>query len=151
MNKKSSDEKDNTARRPGDGSAFIPGFENKPGSDECRGISPEKPIPDLLSDKAKDATNFMRSPEDNLGIVQVDFRPYAGKPGFDFDSLADEQYRVYEWADGSAIRLDNPSKLNVSKSGGHRVYTMDGISHYIPSGWNHLWWKVREGCPHFAF
>ena len=127
-----------------------------PGEDSCRGLVREKPLPhgaitdkspDPLLHVAKDATNFMRS----NGPVQEEFRANPENVELTFSSLADEEYRVYEWADGTAIRLDHPSKLNVSKSGGHRVYTMDGISHYIPSGWKHLWWKVRPGCPHFSF
>lgn len=69
----------------------------------------------------------------------------------EFSDLSDEEYRVYEWPDGSRIQLVSPLKLNVSKSGGHRVLTVDGISHYIPSGWNHLFWLSKPGMPRFAF
>ena len=77
--------------------------------------------------------------------------PVTNNPDLKFSDLSDEQYRVYEYPDGSTVRLDSPTNLNVSKSGGHRVLTRDGVSHYIPSGWNHLWWLVRPGQPSFAF
>jgi hypothetical protein len=35
------------------------------------------------------------------------------------------------------------SKLSVSSSGGHRIFSADGQSHYIPSGWIHLTWTPR--------
>jgi hypothetical protein len=68
-----------------------------------------------------------------------------------FDSLEDEQYRIYEFPNGSQVAITNPVALNVSKSGGHRVLDAQGISHYIPAGWYHIYWKVKEGNPAFAF
>ncbi len=75
----------------------------------------------------------------------------CSNPDLIFSDLNDEKYRVYEWPDGSIIKLSEPLKLNVSKSGGHRVFTADGISHYIPSGWIHLHWVVKSGQDHFKF
>lgn len=68
-----------------------------------------------------------------------------------FNSLESEQFRVYSFANGSNITIEEPIALNVSKSGGHRVLDKAGISHYIPSGWNHLYWKVKDGQPAFDF
>jgi len=68
-----------------------------------------------------------------------------------FSSLEDEQYRSYEWLNEGSITIKNPLKLNVSKSGGHRILDAEGISHYIPSGWHHLTWKVKDGKDPFAF
>lgn len=45
------------------------------------------------------------------------------------------------------VRVDNPKWLYVAPSGSHRLIDAQGFSHYIPSGWEHLWWKVREGAP----
>jgi hypothetical protein len=75
----------------------------------------------------------------------------SDNPKLTFSSLEDEEYRVYSFADGSEVRIRLPKALNVSKSGGHRVLDKDGVSHYIPAGWNHLYWKVFEGKPAFAF
>lgn len=68
-----------------------------------------------------------------------------------FDNLQDELYRVYEFQTGAKIEITNPVALNVSKSGGHRVLDAAGLSHYIPAGWHHLYWKVKDGQPAFAF
>lgn len=55
-----------------------------------------------------------------------------------------EEYRVYEFPNGESIRIDDPQFLIVSDNG-HRIYDGDGISHYIPYGWIHLWWINKPG------
>lgn len=70
-----------------------------------------------------------------------------------FTNIASEQYRVYVFVkDGKTveIKIDQPTILNVSASGGHRILDESGVSHYIPSGWIHLYWQVKEGQPHFV-
>lgn len=67
-----------------------------------------------------------------------------------FKSVENEQWREYDFGD-SKIRIDNPLCLDVSASGGHRVLAADGVSHYVPKGWKHLTWKVKEGEPAFDF
>lgn len=71
--------------------------------------------------------------------------------GMEFKDLSDEIYRTYEFPDGKIVKIYKPLKLNVSKSGGHRVLDEKGISHYIPAGWIHLQWKVKDGKSPFAF
>jgi hypothetical protein len=69
--------------------------------------------------------------------------------GIEFSDISSEEYRVYEFA-GKSVRIDSPKLLNVSKSGGHRILDASGISHYVPSGWLHLFWKARDGEPSFV-
>lgn len=64
-----------------------------------------------------------------------------------FQDISTEDFREYEFPD-MTIRIENPQKLNVSKSGGHRVIDGEGESHYIPNGWRHLHWKAE---PPFSF
>lgn len=68
-----------------------------------------------------------------------------------FKDITDEEFRVYDWLDGKILTISKPKALNVSASGGHRVLDSEGISHYIPSGWKHLYWKVKNGADFFAF
>jgi hypothetical protein len=141
MNKKTSDEQ--VARRPGDGTAFIPGSTDKPGSPGAEYDSAKPGFPEAV----------MYAEEMAAQKARIEFRApeaYAGVPAMSWSDLSDEQYRVYDFGTYQ-VRLDNPMKLNVSKSGGHRVYTVDGLSHYIPSGWHHLWWEVKGNTPHFTF
>lgn len=67
-----------------------------------------------------------------------------------FTDISSEEYRVYEFSSGKAVRIDNPLRLNVSPSGGHRLFDAEGISHYIPKGWVWLRWKAKDGQPHFV-
>jgi hypothetical protein len=71
--------------------------------------------------------------------------------GMEFEDVSDEVYRTYEFPDGKVVKIYKPVKLNVSKSGGHRVLDEKGVSHYIPTGWVHLSWKVKDGKSPFSF
>jgi len=67
-----------------------------------------------------------------------------------FKDISTEANRTYRFPAGDFVILDNPLKLHVSKSGGHRVFTADGISHYISPGWIHLHWTAKVGAAHFV-
>jgi hypothetical protein len=70
--------------------------------------------------------------------------------GLVFTDISSEAFRVYEFSNGKEVRIDEPLRLNVSPSGGHRLFDAGGTSHYIPKGWVHLRWKVKQGCPNFV-
>ena len=76
---------------------------------------------------------------------------FTDNPNLPFHSLESEQFRVYEFPGDSCVFIEEPIALHVSGSGGHRVLDAEGISHYIPKGWIHLSWKVKEGQPAFSF
>lgn len=67
-----------------------------------------------------------------------------------FTDISSEQYREYEFESGKVVRIDAPLQLNISASGGHRIFDAGGVSHYIPKGWVHLSWRAKEGAPHFV-
>lgn len=67
-----------------------------------------------------------------------------------FTDISNEKYRVYKFDNGFIVRIELPTYINVSSSGGHRVLDNQGISHYIPSGWKHLYWEVFENKPNFV-
>lgn len=69
----------------------------------------------------------------------------------EFKSLEDEKFRTYAFPGGEEVTITDPTSLNVSASGGHRVLDAAGVSHYIPPRWIHLWWVVKDGRPPFAF
>ncbi len=70
--------------------------------------------------------------------------------GLAFTDISSEQWREYAYPDGGLLLIKGPIALNVSKSGGHRVLDGAGVSHYIPKGWRHLKWQVKDGLPHFV-
>ena len=49
----------------------------------------------------------------------------------EFVDISSEQWREYQFLGGETIRIDAPLKLNVSESGGHRIFDAEGVSHYI--------------------
>ncbi len=55
-----------------------------------------------------------------------------------------EEYRIYVFPGNERIQIDRPVLLNVSKSGGHRILDIENVSHYIPSGWIHLYWETDD-------
>lgn len=63
----------------------------------------------------------------------------------EWKDISNELYRDYIFPKKEIVRIDKPLKLNVSKSGGHRVISADGKSHYIPTGWIHLVWEGIDG------
>lgn len=75
---------------------------------------------------------------------------FINNSGLIFSDISSEAYRQYRFADDSIVYIDDPLKLNVSDSGGHRIFDAGGVSHYIPSGWIHLSWRARDGHPNFV-
>lgn len=76
---------------------------------------------------------------------------FRNNSGLAFSSLESELWRSYTFPGGDVVTINDPQYLNVSSSGGHRVFDAGGISHYIPKGWIHLTWSVKEDQPHFDF
>lgn len=76
--------------------------------------------------------------------------PFNNATDLEFTDISSELWREYRFLGGETIRIDAPQWLNVSESRGHRIFDAEGISHYIPAGWIHLSWKVRDGAPNFV-
>ena len=79
----------------------------------------------------------------------ITFQEVRNDSKLKFSDISSEAYREYHFS-GGVVRVDNPIALNVSKVGGHRIVDGSGASHYIPKGWFHLKWEVKEGKPHFV-
>jgi hypothetical protein len=75
---------------------------------------------------------------------------FINKSGLDFKDISTEEWREYVY-ETKTIRIEFATQINVSPSGGHRLFSEDGVSHYIPSGWLHLKWKSKQGEPNFVF
>lgn len=82
-------------------------------------------------------------------MKELTVQDFMHQTSFDWTDISSEQFRVYEFSD-QTVKIENPLLLNVSKAGGHRVWDAQGISHYIPSGYRHLYWKVKENMPYFV-
>ena len=75
---------------------------------------------------------------------------FKNATNLEFADISSEQWREYQFLGGDVIRIDSPLKLNVSESGGHRIFDAEGVSHYIPAGWIHLKWTAKDGAPTFV-
>ena len=76
---------------------------------------------------------------------------FINESALEFTDISSEIEREYIKYDKN-LKLDGePLYLNVSKSGGHRLYTSTGWCYYVQprEGWA-IRWKVREGKPHFV-
>lgn len=76
---------------------------------------------------------------------------FINESGLNFNDISSEQCREYiKYTD--TLKLEgNPLYLNVSASGGHRLYTDAGWCYYVQprEAWA-IRWKVIEGKPHFV-
>ena len=66
-----------------------------------------------------------------------------------FVDISSEEYRTYVFSNKEEIKINGPLQLSVS-TGGHRLFDASGVSHYVPKGWIHLYWKAKQGSPHFV-
>lgn len=68
-----------------------------------------------------------------------------------FDDISSEAFREYVFPNGTKYRIESPILLNVSASGGHRLYAKDGMSHYVQprEGWA-IRWKSLPDQPNFV-
>ncbi|WP_448664583.1 hypothetical protein ACG3SL_07870 [Sphingomonas sp. CJ20] len=80
----------------------------------------------------------------------TDVPEFKNATDLEFADISSEEWREYQFLGGEKIRISAPLKLNVSESRGHRIFDANGISHYIPPGWIHLKWKVKNGAPNFV-
>jgi hypothetical protein len=66
-----------------------------------------------------------------------------------FVDISSEKYREYVFNE-KVLHFEKPLKLNVSKSGGHRLFFGNGTSCYIAPGWLAIVWEVFDGQPNFV-
>lgn len=75
---------------------------------------------------------------------------FINESGLEFTDISTEAVRRYHYKGGDTVEIPNPLWLNVSRSGGHRVFDAQGVSHYIPKGWIELTWVAKPGAAHFV-
>jgi hypothetical protein len=84
------------------------------------------------------------------GVAAEEFMDFINGTELYFKDISSEVSRTYEFAGGEKVTIENPLRLNVSASGGHRVFDAQGRSHYIPAGWFHLSWTAKASQPNFV-
>jgi len=78
-------------------------------------------------------------------------REFINESDLDFKNISTEEERTYTFPNRNTYHIKEPLYLNVSKSGGHRVFSNDGTSHYIQpkEGWA-ISWKAKQGKANFV-
>jgi hypothetical protein len=76
---------------------------------------------------------------------------FINKSGLEFTDISSEKYRKYIFANGKKLYIRKPIYLNVSQSGGHRIFDVKGVSYYIhpKEGW-FIKWRAKNGCANFV-
>lgn len=76
---------------------------------------------------------------------------FVNDSGRVFDDVSSEEFRQYNFPNGGIYIVENPLMLNVSGSGGHRLFDAQGLSHYVQpqEGWS-IVWKARRKQPNFV-
>lgn len=75
---------------------------------------------------------------------------FINESGLSFTDISTEAVRRYHFKGDEVVEIRGPLLLNVSRSGGHRIFDNTGVSHYVPKGWIHLSWVAEDGKPHFV-
>ncbi len=75
---------------------------------------------------------------------------FINKSNLKFTDISSEKWRTYIFPSGMQVSINEPLHLNVSKTGGHRIFDNFGRSHYIQPGWYHLYWEVKDKRPNFV-
>lgn len=83
-------------------------------------------------------------------VYQAPTKEFVNESDNEFTDISSEATRTYNFGSKGFVKINNPMKLSVSPSGGHRIFSADGHSHYIPSGWVQLSWTVKPGQPNFV-
>ena len=85
-----------------------------------------------------------------LSVSKLTADDFRNESGLDFTDISTESVRRYHYKGGETVEIPGPLMLNVSRSGGHRIFDENGVSHYIPKGWIHLSWVAKPGSAHFV-
>lgn len=121
----------------------------------CHSIKPKEvlqiTIEENTPEEVKDYIDSNKKSEVKQQIAEKYINEvFKNASDLEFKDISSEIYRTYEFPDFQ-ITITNPLKLNVSERGGHRIWDKDGVSHYVPPGWRHLYWLAKDDEPHFKF
>lgn len=67
-----------------------------------------------------------------------------------FTDISAEAYRTYYWSKDEWLFIENPMRLHVSDSEGHRVASLNGQQYYVKPGWKYIVWGVDDKKAHFS-
>ena len=83
-------------------------------------------------------------------LEDKNYSEFVNDSDCEFEDIANQIERVYNFGSKGFVKILYPIKLNISESGQHRIFSKDGKSHVIPSGWIELTWSTKDGCANFV-
>ncbi len=83
-------------------------------------------------------------------VSKMTVKDFINNSGLSFTDISTEAVRRYHFKGDEVVVIPGPLMLNVSRTGGHRIYDENGVSHYIPKGWLELTWVAKAGEANFV-
>jgi len=76
---------------------------------------------------------------------------FINESGLEFKDISAEAFREYKFPNGQSLVITNPLLINVSASGGHRLFDAQGYSWYVQpkEGWS-IKWLAEKGKANFS-
>ncbi len=88
-------------------------------------------------------TNYVR-------LSKTTVKDFINNSGLSFTDISTEAVRRYHFKNDEVVVIPGPLMLHVSRTGGHRIYDENGVSHYVPKGWLELTWVAKAGEANFV-
>lgn len=132
--------------------AGLPGLRAVPGS-----LKESKPRVEYIKEAIEDVRKFDSAPPQiapppmTMKQMEDNDREFSHTTDLQFRDLTTEEYREYMYNNGGVLRILQPWKLAISRSGNHRVATLDDFSYIIVPGWIAIRVKKKVGTPAFTF
>ncbi len=83
-------------------------------------------------------------------VSKMTVKDFINTSGLSFIDISTEAVRRYHFKGDEVVVIPGPLMLHVSRTGGHRIYDENGVSHYIPKGWIELSWVAKPGEANFV-
>ena len=85
-----------------------------------------------------------------MSVSKLTVDDFVNESGLSFTDISTEAVRRYRYKGGDVVEVPGPLLLNVSRSGGHRIFDENGVSRYVPPGWIELSWIAKVGEANFV-
>ena len=85
-----------------------------------------------------------------VSVSKLTVDDFVNASKLSFTDISTEAVRRYRFKGNEIVEIPGPLWLNVSRTGGHRIFDENGVSHYIPKGWIELSWVAKVGEANFV-
>jgi len=89
-------------------------------------------------------------PRDPIQSDTEAYEAYEAQEGSVVTDLRHEEVRIYIFADGTEVEVDNPVELTVGPDGSHQITPHDRVGIIVPKGWIKCEVHPKQGAACFA-